>query len=419
MNQDSQPRAQPRASAPVLACLAFVIGTAALVWFRGGPTQFFAQLDPRNAYNVCFGGQEPTLLCDFAKVYYSQGLRLQREPTAVTGFYYSPFFAVCMLLLSQLGFEAARALWFGLVLAALGALVALPYWFELLRTRRACLLYALALVLSLPVLHDAIYGQVSSISCVLVALSLLTYGRSRRVLSAVLLGLATAIKFYPALFALYYLARRDLETAAYYSLTVVVCIALIPCLVLGGHGYLALVSAIIENLSQLSRYLSRTHYSNAAPSVLKFAAQRWFGLGASAYPIAIALSAALALFQIALMIRAARRDDRLATLLLGFAALPFIVRSCWMHYFVFLPLLQAYVLLAGRPAGLKALSRWCALLGPVISATLISYPYLALFPNVDAYYQSGLVFWATFVLLPGLALSQFSGRYGLKPTSST
>ena len=373
----------------------------------------FEELDPRNALGVCFDGREPKLLCDFENVYYPQGLRLQSRPEAVPGFYYSPFFAVCMWLLSHLGAASARALWFTAVASAITALLVLPTSLGLLRTRRAALAYALALALSLPVLHDALYGQVSSISCVLVALSLLAYGRSRRTLSALLLGLATAIKFYPALFGLYYLARRDIKTAAYYSLTVLVCVVLMPWLVLGGHGYELLVTAIIENLAQLSRYLSNTHYSNAAASVLARAAEPWLGVGPAASRVALALSGILGASQIGLMFRAARRDDRLSTLVLGFTALPFVVRSSWVHYFVFLPLVQAYLLRASRAAAAQPFSRWCALLGPAISATFISYPYFSLFPDADAYYRSGMPFWATLVLLPGLALSQFAGHFGL------
>ena len=395
--------------AAAVACLVFTASISALLLVRGGPTHFFTELDPKNALGVCFDGREPKLLCDFANVYYPQGVRLRSEPVAVTGFYYSPFFATCMLLLSGLGFEVARGLWFTLLASAVTALVVLPLLLGVLQTSRTSAGYAVLVALSLPILHDSLYGQVSSVLCVLIALSFIAYGRSRPALSAVLLGLATAIKFYPALFALYYLARRDLKTGLCYALTVGVCVVLLPWLALGSRDYLALSASIAGNLQQLSHYLSRTHYSNAALSVLKFASEPWFGLG-RAQSIALGLSLALGLAQLLLMLRAARRGDALSSLLLGFSSLPFVVRSCWMHYFVFLPLLQVHVLSAARVGGRRSLLRWCSLFGSVISATLIAYPYFALFPDADAYYRSGMPFWATLALLPGLALSQFGNN---------
>ncbi len=94
--------------APVLLLALVVTG---LVWLRGGPFQFFLQLDPQNAEGVCFDGERPKLLCDFANVYYAQGLHLHGGFEAVRGFYYSPFFAILMWLLAFLPLALARVFW--------------------------------------------------------------------------------------------------------------------------------------------------------------------------------------------------------------------------------------------------------------------------------------------------------------------
>ena len=398
----------------VAPCLLLSAMVMSLVLAAGGPRLFFYQLDPNNAGGVCFDGHQPKLMCDYANVYYPQGLALQHSAKAQRGFYYSPFFAVCMWLLAQLPAVAAGVLWFALILIAVAALVSLPSLLGVLRSTRAALAYAALLAWSMPLLHDLLYGQVSSILCVLTALSLLAYGRTRHLLSAVLLGLASAVKFYPGLFALYYVARRDWRTTLQYSLILLLSVGVLPWLAFGSNGYLLLVRSIVGNLGQLSRWLAKTHYSNAATTVLTLAGQRWFGLQAGAHAIAVTLSACLAASQLLLMIRAARRSDALSALLFGFAALPFVVRSCWMHYFVFLPLLQTYVLQASRTEGTARLARWCAMIGPIGSAILLSYPYFILFDDPDAYYRSGLPLWATLLVLPGLSLTQFAGRYGLR-----
>ncbi|MET0793051.1 MAG: glycosyltransferase family 87 protein [Polyangiaceae bacterium] len=381
----------------------------ALVISQGGPLRFFEQLDPRNASHVCFdvNSHEPRVFCDFANVYYPQGESLRQSADAVRGFYYSPFFGVCMRAIAVLPFAFARAVWFAIVLSATAVVVCLPSLLELAKPH-ASVASTLVLATSLPLLHDLIYGQVSSILLALIALSFVAYRRERRLLSAVLLGLATAIKFYPALFALFYLARRDLRSTLYFTGTVFSCVVLIPWLFLGSHGYLTFVASIAQNLEELRRYLEHTPYSNAAVTVLSSAGRRWLKLGELANPSALLLAACIAFALLGLLVRSARRNDPLSALLLGASALPFVVRSCWVHYFVFLPLLQSYVLLASREKDGSPALRWCGLVGPVISVTLLSYPYFRLFGDADSYYRAGFPFWATVAVLPGLFLTQFS-----------
>lgn len=390
----------------IVLWLSFVGLVSALVFLRGGPQSLFSELDPTTATGVCFDGYEVRLPCDFVKVYYRQGVSLRERPEAVRGFYYSPFFAVGMRSLAHLPFAVARAVWLSIVLLGVAALVCLPSLLAILTTSRASLAYVFVLSTSLPLLHDLLYGQVSSILLALVGLSYWAYQRKRGALSAALLGLATAIKFYPALFAIYYLLRRDVRATLQFSVTVLVCVVLIPWAVLGGQAYVAFVTSIARNLSSLQLYLETTAYSNAAVTVLPEAARVWFGFGAAARPAAVGLSVCVALVLLTLIARAARRNDSRSALLLSLAALPFVVRSCWVHYFVFLPLLQASVLVASSAKGASASLRWWGLFGSLISAAVISYPYFILVGDADSYYRAGFPFWATLVLLPALCLDQ-------------
>jgi len=401
-------------------CLLFGVILTVLVSSRGGPQRFFQELDPGTAsIGVCFDGRETRLLCDFTRVYYPQGVLLRAGAGAVRGFYYSPFFAIDMRLLSLLPFAYARTLWFAIILLSVAVIICLPALFQIATTLRGAFAYVLVLATSLPLLHDLFYGQVSSILLSLIALSFLAYQRERRVLSAVLLGLATAIKFYPALFAVYFLARRDLRTTLHFGVTVALCLGLLPWLFLGSHGYFTLASGIALNLRQLQSYLESSAYSNAAVTVFTTTAQLWLGMGEGARAMAIALSACVALLLFALMLRSAWRDDALSSLLLGCVLLPFVVRSCWVHYFVFLPLLQARVLVAGRAAGASAGLRWCGLVGSLSSATLVSYPYFRLAIDADSYYRVGFPFWATLALVPAICLSQLDSAQGKPPSAAS
>jgi hypothetical protein len=83
--------------------------------------------------------------------------------------------------------------------------------------------------------------------------------------------------------------------------------------------------------------------------------------------------------------------------MLGLATIPFVVRSCWVHYFVFLPFLQGYVGAGGQSRRARAL-----LLGSTaISVLLVSVPLLVLLGS-PVYYKAAFPFWATAILLPGL-----------------
>ena len=96
-----------------------------------------------------------------------------------------------------------------------------------------------------------------------------------------------------------------------------------------------------------------------------------------------------------------------ASLLLGLASIPFVVRSCWVHYFVFLPLLYGFVIDATSSSGARRIQRVLVLASVAVSAALISVPTLFLVGG-QAYYEGAWPFWATALLLPGLYLHAFT-----------
>ena len=77
----------------------------------GSFSAFMLRLDPVNALGPCSAGDSVKFACDFENHYYAQGVRLAVSPTAVPGYFYSGFFAVCMRTLARLPFESARAVW--------------------------------------------------------------------------------------------------------------------------------------------------------------------------------------------------------------------------------------------------------------------------------------------------------------------
>jgi hypothetical protein len=124
------------------------------------------------------------------------------------------------------------------------------------------------------------------------------------------------------------------------------------------------------------------------------------------YESALVLGLLVASYHAYLVWRLERMDAGLglrAGLMLGLASIPFLVPSCWVHYFVFLPLLQGYVLKGAWGAGEHRVGRMLVMASVAVSAVLISVPLLLLMRG-QPYYEGAWPFWATALLLPGLYL---------------
>lgn len=413
MSASQNLRSLLRQSSPVLALLAGALVVLAALWARFGSfTGFMLRLDPVAALGTCSAGRSVKLACDFANHYYPQGRRLASSPTAVFGYFYSGFFAVGMQGLAHLPYETARTVWECIVVGSEGFLLLAPL---LLGSPRpiTCFAYGLVLTSSLPVLHDFAYGQVSSLLTALTLASFVAYGRDRRYLSAALLGVAAAIKFYPGLFAIHYLLRRDLRSFAAFSATTLLLVAGVPWLALGASGAITLHTSIFENIGLVASFMSATPYSSFVANAMTYAGAGAIDPESSLYRAARVFGAGIALFHLYLAHRAVRKGTSTAVfapMMLGFLTIPFVVRPSWVHYFVFLPMLELYVLeLPSRDTAsplVTLLSRG----GALVSALLIGAPLFLLVPNPDDYYHGALPFWATAVLLPALYLASMRPR---------
>ncbi len=71
------------------------------------------------------------------------------------------------------------------------------------------LVYTFLFITSLPLLHNIKWGQVSVLITLFILISLLLYEGDHKLGSAILLAFAISIKYYPAVFLVYFLLRRD------------------------------------------------------------------------------------------------------------------------------------------------------------------------------------------------------------------
>jgi hypothetical protein len=390
---------------------ALVVALLAYATF-GSFDRLLLALDRASALGPCHGPDGARPLCDFANHYYPQGQALAHTPVAVPGFFYSAFFALGMRLLAYLPYPVARASWAVVVLAAAVTVLLAPLWREFRRSTVACLAYGCVVATALPLWHDLAFGQVSSLLTALVLLAFVCHARERRIAAGVLVGLAASIKFYPALFAVYFALRRDRRASFAFLATAFACTALLPLLVLGEAGLVNFYRTLGTGLEHLARGTAGSDFSNFAATVV---ARLVTGHGSSdgvLYQTAVSAGLAVAAAHAWLLWRMPREDPAAgarAGLVVGMATIPFVVRSCWVHYFVFLPLLQAHVF-EGR-AWTRGSRPWRAVVvtSAVVSAVLVSVPLFLLVRDLR-YYESGLPLWATVVLLPGLYLRLVAER---------
>jgi hypothetical protein len=163
----------------------------------GSYARFMVALDPGSAVTTCSTSDGVKPLCDFANHYYPQGRALM----IVHGFYYSAFFAVCMRAFAAASHGTAALLWATVVVIAALTLILAPLLRELRGALLGALVHGSLFAGLLPLWHDLAFGQVSSLLTALLLLAFFAYGRDRRGLAGLLLGVASSIKLYPALFA--------------------------------------------------------------------------------------------------------------------------------------------------------------------------------------------------------------------------
>src|SRR4029453_12253478 len=150
--------------------------------------------------------------CDFVNHYYPQAQEIVDAVQPVDGFMYSATFAWVLAPIGRLPPVMALKVW-AVLQAVLTALMVLPLsWLFLKGTDRfwwRLAYFALSLT-SIPLLHNFKWGQVSVLlTLCVIAAAFLDGGGGVSVLAGFLMAFAAAIKFYPALFFLAFLFRKQ------------------------------------------------------------------------------------------------------------------------------------------------------------------------------------------------------------------
>jgi len=380
-----------------------------LTWHWPSLAELWVALDPVSAAGRCVDDEARTVLfCDFFQHYYPEGKAVFALAKPIPGFFYPAPFAIAMGGLALLPYPVALAAWVGLLVAATAGLYLLPQLDLFARSKSASLLYGLLFATSLAVLHNFVWGQVSALTSLLVLGALVLHARGHRSGAAVALAIATSIKFYPAFFALYFVLRRDTGAVVVFGVSCALLLFALPTAVLGVDGTLGFYQTLASSLDELSRLVESSRYSNYianAVSLLLVGSvepDSALVLGLKVVGYALATLNAVLLYR---LIAGRVEHEAYWAAALGMSAIPLVVATSWIHYFITLPFLQAFLFFTVLRGSLAPWSRFglCAvfLLPSILFSNVFFFDRFAV---PDTYYGGGFQFWSNALLLPVLYL---------------
>jgi hypothetical protein len=238
--------------------------------------------------------------------------------------------------------------------------------------------------------------------CILTAF--LLSNQKKHVLPGILLAFATAIKLYPALFILHFILKRDLRTCVSFLLALFIFYFAFPATILGFNNWFAFenaTSAAISNANWIT--------NDANSQFIAHVGLRWFSIffnhagGFSLASILTVIGYAITISCIGMMWafqKNALYEKQGLPLVAIFLVIPFVLKTSWPHYFVYLPFCQAAVLSYSITTfGVAGWHRRALIILPIFSILFSSVFFFNLFPDWIVYNSYGMLFFANAFLL--------------------
>lgn len=388
--------AAPRRFWPAAALL---VGAVLLVYRELWPTGVLLA----TAFDHC-----DRLFADFVRTYYPQARTLLATHAPMAGYFYPPFFAIALLPLGRLPLPAALEVWGVLQAAGAAALCVLPARRLLRETGSAALalLYVFAFATAHPVLHNFVWGQVSGFVTLGVVAAVFAHADGRRAAAGGLVGLAASLKYYPAVIAIQFALRRDGRALLLAAAVAIALLVIVPAVVLGPADALRFQQLATEAV-QRSRWISTDPNSQYFAHVV----QRLTGAnGAGFWPVSGWLVAGQSGYILWQQGWARGESDRMFGPIVLLLTVPFVLPTCWPHYFVFLPFCQVFLLRdalgIAAPGPRRALS--AALLGSLWLSSVLCFLVVG---ERETYSRLGLLFFSDALALVAAWGLAFAGPH--------
>jgi hypothetical protein len=339
--------------------------------------------------------------CDFARYYYPMGETVIRTGAPVGGFVYSPFIAILLAGFPPLGLKAALILWGLLQVASI--LLYLVLFRSLVPTGQlAQLLFVFLASSSFPILHTLSWGQVGIFTVTAVLGALFFHERAQRLAAAVLLAFGLSFKFFPLIFIVPFVIRRDTRFLLLAAAMCGLFLLVVPGILLGVDGTMRFYTALIDSYRHFD-WVITNYNSQHFPHVLL---RLMYALGVNPrpyLPLFRWIGYAIAAINIGLLYLVQRGNLRHANLWsfhILFLSIPFVLKTSWPVDLVYLPFGQA--LLAWQLLEDKKelrLARKAALVLVLASIIISNIVFFNLFGDRAAYGGYGFIFWSNLLLL--------------------
>jgi len=365
----------------------------------------------------------PVLFADFFLHFLPAGQQMLAEHRPGPLFVYSPTFALSLAPLTAVPTELEAFACGAFEISASLALLAVSLW--ILRSDHPAFgpLCVVGFITSFPILHNFGWGQVSVPLTLCVLLGYTCHDRGWIAAAAGLLAYAIAIKYYVAIFLVYFLFRRDLPFLAWCLAASVLLMVALPAAVMGLETTLEYYETTSHTLSLLGPRISRdlnsqylphlaTRLFRAAPAERDwiFEAARLLGYGVVASNLAI----------LWIGIRRALPGAGTLSFVVLSLSIPFFAPTSWPHYFSYLPFCQGFLALSvprEPTAGRRVVLASTVLLSVLLSNVI----FFNLWGDWRAYAAGGTLFVSNFLLLIGVyatVLPQLAGSSGRPPTTN-
>ena len=339
------------------------------------------------------------LFCDFYKVFYRMGETIFSEKVPFKGFYYSPFAAILFHFWGRL--PRAEALNYWGVTQALATAGLFLYWLPAQQKRNFSfsLLYLFLLFTAFPLLHNFKWGQVSIFLMLAVFLAMYSYQSNKWILSAFWLAFAVSIKFYPGIFLLYFIFKRDIKFLAAFGAFAFLFGIAIPAVFIGLEETAIFYIRIFSSAE--SRFILDGEGAGSLNSqYVSLVLSRLFGTDAGSAWFWVFQVAGFGILcaNIVLSILAALSDleHRLVwSFLVLSASIPFFVPTSWPHYFIYLAAFQAFAFCFIERDKLWMFKRILLLFSMVFSNIL----FFNFLDDRLIYVSTGFLFWSNLLLL--------------------
>lgn len=340
----------------------------------------------------------PTLYPDFAEFYYPAGKAILENTALPESFYYSTFAAFLFAPFALFPLPAALMIW-GVVQLALIFLLFRVSAGRLPKIPALGYIFTFLFFTSAALLNNLKWGQVSTLIFLGVFAAFLYYEQNKPTLSALVLSVVIAIKFFPAIFLIYFILLKDWKYLFTCLLMTLAWLVLIPALVFGlaeairgqlavtGHAATMVRLLAMDNIdsqyfaSVIARVL-RFPILSTVTDFLVYAGYAWTGL---------------VIYVVYRITRARITDAAFWCWGLLAATIPFWIPSAWPHYFVFLPYLQT--LAFQRLPELQPRWRRPAVVLWIFSILLSSILIAQAVQNWFRYVGIGALFWSNFFVL--------------------